>query len=78
MIDVHIEYMGFLQVEGVKNDSLQRVPRGITSRQLLMDWNIKESQHRFFTPWINGEKKSLDTPLKQGDKLFLYLPVGGG
>ena len=47
-----------------------------TVREVLRDLQIPEKKARLI--FVNGEKKPLDTVLKDGDRLGVFPPVGGG
>jgi hypothetical protein len=75
---ITIEYIGFLKIEGVKSGSIVEFPDGIKASDVLDRFNLVGSYRKFIIPIINGERSSQDRLLNDGDKLFIYLPVGGG
>lgn len=75
---ITIEYIGFLKIEGVKSGSVVEFPDGIKASDVLDSVNLIGSYRKFIIPIINGERSSQDRVLNDGDRLFIYLPVGGG
>jgi len=52
------------------------VPDGGTVGDVLSHLGIpREAVHLIF---VNGLAQSLDSPLKEGDRLALFAPIGGG
>ena len=49
---------------------------GLTIEDVILDLGI--DVNRVSITLINGRHKTLDTVLKDNDKLFLFPPVGGG
>jgi len=41
-------------------------------------FELKIAPEKIAIMLINGVHQTMDTPLKDGDKLFLFPPVGGG
>jgi hypothetical protein len=75
---ITIEYIGFLKIEGVKSGSIVEFPDGIKASDVLDRFNLVGSYRKFIIPIINGERSSQDRLLNDGDRSFIYLPVGGG
>ena len=59
-------------------DDADNYPLGekTTVRELLRNLQIPEKKAKLV--FINGEKKTIDTVLKNGDRLGIFPPVGGG
>ncbi len=51
-------------------------PEGVNTRGLLKMLNIPEEQ--VFTILVNGIHSGMDRPLKAGDRVSFFPPVGGG
>jgi molybdopterin converting factor small subunit len=58
-----------------KNSTLKTLPDGSTVRKLLIQEAIHEKDVKLI--FVNGQKASLDTVLKNGDQVGLSPPVGG-
>ena len=52
------------------------VRKGTTIRALLKELKIPEDKAKLL--FINGIKSSLDSVLKEGDRVGIFPPVGGG
>lgn len=77
-MQVKIEYIGFIHIEGVPSNTTLDLPDGTTVDELLDRFEFKENERTYLIPVINRERKSRTTELEDGDSLFLYYPVGGG
>jgi hypothetical protein len=75
---IKVSYVGFLQLEGIKNNSIVEIDESTTVNDFLNRCNVLESHHRFIVPIVNGTQKDLSYVLEPDDDLFLHLPVGGG
>jgi molybdopterin converting factor small subunit len=58
-----------------KNSTPKTLPDGSTIRNLLSKEAIPEKDVKLI--FVNGQKASLDTVLKNGDQVGLSPPVGG-
>ena len=58
-----------------KNSTSKTLPDGSTVRSLLIQEAIHEKDVKLI--FVNGQKASLDTVLKNGDQVGLSPPVGG-
>lgn len=75
---ITIEYMGFFKIENVPSRSELEIEPGTTVTDLLDDLQVKKESRRYMIPLINRQRRGFETPLGDGDHLFLYFPVGGG
>lgn len=75
---IHLEFTGLLDVKGVVSGTTLEVPEGTTVAGLLDHLKVRPEHQKFVVPFINGEQKKLSAPLRDGDKVVLSLPVGGG
>jgi sulfur carrier protein ThiS len=75
---ITLEYAATLQVKGPASGSPLELPDGATVAEALRRLGIAEHHHRLIAPFVANRKVSLSTPLKEGDHLFLGLPIGGG
>lgn len=75
---IKVSYVGFLQLEGIKNNSTIEIDESSTVIDLLNRCNVRENHQRFIVPIVNGKQKALSCVLEPDDDLFLHLPMGGG
>ena len=75
---IHIEYAALLELQGAANGAALEVPEGSTPADLLTQFKVRPEHQKFVIPFVNNEKKKLSAKLKDNDRLFLSLPVGGG
>jgi len=75
---IKIEYIGFLKLEGVKSGSVLEFPEGISAAGVLDSLGLTGSYRKYIIPIVNKERSPQERVLKDGDSLFIYLPVGGG
>jgi len=75
---ITLEYIGFLKIEGIKSGTVVEVPNGSTAASILDMCKLTGSYRKYIVPIINGERSSHDRVLKDGDRMFIYLPGGGG
>jgi sulfur carrier protein ThiS len=75
---ITLEYLGFLKIESIQSGSVVDVPDGSTAASILDMCKLNGSYRKYIVPIINGERTSHDRVLKEGDRMFIYLPVGGG
>lgn len=54
------------------------LPEGTTAGEVFARLGLQGSYLKYVLPIINGTRTGHDQALKDGDKLFVYLPVGGG
>ncbi|GEM_PF-443599 len=75
---IHVEFAAVLDLKGVTNGAELDVPHGTTPADLLTTFHVRPEHQKYVTPFVNGTRMKLSHPLKEGDRLFLSLPVGGG
>jgi hypothetical protein len=73
-----VEFTALLDLEGVTNGAELDVPHGTTPADLLTRFHVRPEHQKFVTPFVNGARMKSSHPLKENDRLFLSLPVGGG
>ncbi len=76
MINIDLKLFATLTEFLPENSENYQVRDNITIDKLLFKLGIKKDQAAII--FINGIKKSHDTPLKQGDRVGIFPPVGGG
>jgi molybdopterin converting factor small subunit len=71
---VTVEYLGGLS-HGAAEDSMTEVDAGVgTVRGLIKALRFEE--HEVGTVLVNGKPALLETPIKAGDKVALFKPLG--
>ena len=73
-----LEYTAVLDAKGVSSGSMVDLPDGAAVTDVLNLLLVKKDHQKYVVPFVNGEKKRLADKLRDGDKLTLSLPVGGG
>jgi sulfur carrier protein ThiS len=77
-MNITVEYVGFLKLEGIKSGSVLEFPEGTTAAGVLDGFGLTGSYRKYIVPIVNSERSPQERALKDGDHLFIYLPVGGG
>jgi len=75
---INLSFVGYIQLEGVQNNSTVDVENSISIDDLLDVYGVKKEHKRFIVPVVNGSKKDHSYLLETDDSLFLYVPLGGG
>ena len=75
---INLSFVGFIQFEGVANNSTIEIEESTSVEDLLDRFGVKKEHRRFIVPIVNGDKRGHSHVLKSDDSLFLYMPVGGG
>ena len=73
-----LEYTAVLDAKGVPSGSVMDLPDGTIVTDVLDLLCVKKDHQKYVVPFVNGDKKRLTDKLRDGDKLTLSLPVGGG
>ena len=73
-----VEYTAVLSAKGIASGSFVEVPDETDVAQLLSLLGVKDEHHKYVVAFVNGEKKRLAQKLRDGDKVMLSVPVGGG
>lgn len=77
-MNITVEYIGFLKLEGIKSGSVLQFPEGTTAAGILDHLGLVGPYRKYIIPIVNGARSPQERTLKDGDRLFIYLPVGGG
>ena len=77
-LKVKVEIVGVLKKPDGKSNLEKELPDNSTVHDLLAGLGYREEHCRFVIPVVNGEHRSLEFKLSQGDDIVLTLPVGGG
>ncbi len=75
---IRLEYVAILQVKGARSGSEIELPEGATVGALLEKLQIAPAHRASIAPFVNDRRARLTTALRDGDRAFLALPVGGG
>lgn len=72
-----IVYGEFRKMLGGKSFDLD-LDGGLTVRELILSQGVPEKQLTYTMAIVNERKVELDEPLKDGDVVEVFQPVGGG
>ncbi len=75
---VHLEYTAVLAVKGPKSGSAVELPGNPTVSDLLAQLHVKPDHRKYVAAFVNGSQKKPSAALRDGDKVVLSLPIGGG
>ncbi len=77
-MNIHLSYVGYLELEGVESGQMISIAEHASVAMVLTRYHISNQHQRHIIPIVNGEEQRLSYVLQEGDKLTLFLPVGGG
>ena len=77
-LKVKVEIVGVLRRPDGKSKLESELPEESTIHDLLVLLGYREEHIRYIIPVVNGEHRSLEFKLSDGDDIVLTLPVGGG
>ena len=75
---IHLEYVAMLHLPGVRNGAPFALPEGATVSALLEQLGVRAEHRKVIAPFVNEKRVHASTCLREGDRVFLALPVGGG
>lgn len=75
---IKIEFVGYLDIKGVKDNSWINVEDSISISQLLIRHGISLEHQKYIIIVVNKKIQPLSYIICDKDELFLHLPVGGG
>lgn len=75
---IQIEFSALLNVTEIRSGEWVEVPDGFAASALLARLRVQPEHQQFVVPFVNKEKVSLRHVLRDQDRVFLSLPVGGG
>ena len=75
---IEVASTGLLHIEGLEKEGFVELAAGATVTDLLNIIKIQQDHQRFVTAFVNGEEKNRSAVLRNGDKVTLLLPIGGG
>ena len=73
-----VEFTAVLDVKDLKSGSAVDLADGATIADLLHVLKVKKEHQRYIAAFVNNGKKRPADKLKDGDRVMLSLPVGGG
>jgi len=77
-VKIHVTYAAVLKIDDVVSDSHVEIDDGTTIADFLTRCRVQQMHQRTIIPIVNGASRRLDYTLRDGDRLNLLLPVGGG
>jgi molybdopterin converting factor small subunit len=75
---IYIEWTGLLYIQEIKNKSFIELEDNTAISALYDKLNLKKDHQKYITCFVNGSEKKKSNMLKDGDKVKLFLPTGGG
>jgi molybdopterin converting factor small subunit len=75
---IYLEWIGLLHIQGTKNHSFVKLKNNATISSLYDQIKIKKEHQKFISCFVNGTEMKMFSNLKDGDKVRLFLPTGGG
>lgn len=67
-----------LHVKGARNGATVTLPAEATIDTLLERLDIRPEHRRVIAPFVNNRRVTARAALREGDHVFLALPIGGG
>ncbi|MHA2304407.1 MAG: MoaD/ThiS family protein [Candidatus Hodarchaeales archaeon] len=80
MISVVVELMAAVRnpFPNKKRKNTFEINQGISLRELLLQIGFQEEELNLLVPIVNGKRTRNDHLPKNGDQIFITLPIGGG
>lgn len=75
---IYIEWTGLLYIQGIKNKSIIELENNTSISGLYDELKLRKEHQRYISCFVNGSEKKKSNFLKEGDKVRLFLPTGGG
>ncbi len=73
-----LEYVAMLKLDGPATGSTMPIQEGTTIAALLEQLGIPERHRSVISPFVNNRQVSRSYILRDGDCVFLSMPIGGG
>lgn len=77
-MNVHLEFVAMLHLKGARSGQTVALPEGATLATLLEQLAVAPPHRKAITLFVNEQRATATTKLKDGDKVFLALPISGG
>ena len=75
---IRLEFPAVLDLKGMVSGQVVRLAAGSTVGDLLNHLKVEREHQKYVIPFVNGEKKRSSSKLRESDRVFLSLPIGGG
>lgn len=75
---IRLEYVAMLKVHGPRSGSNLELADDATVGRLLDALHIPPAHQRVIVPFVNERKARPEDALRDGDHVYLAMPVGGG
>lgn len=77
-MNVHLEYVAMLHLAGARSGQVVALAEGATLATLLEHLKVAPQHRKAITLFVNDRRATATTQLKEGDRVFLALPISGG
>jgi hypothetical protein len=80
MISVVVELMAAVRnpFPNKKRKNLLEINTGLSLKDLFVQIGFLEKELDLLIPIVNGKRRKIDHQPKNGDHIFITLPIGGG
>ena len=75
---LHVEHVAMLVVHGLPRDGGVELPDGATAADLLHRLKVAPAHQPAVTFFVNNQRVRPTRVLRDGDRVFLGLPMSGG
>ncbi len=75
---ITLEYVAMLKVSGPPSGSGYALPDGATLSELMTGLGLRPEHQKVVVGFVNEIKARPEQILRDGDRVFLAMPVGGG
>ncbi len=75
---IYVEWTGLLHIHEIKNKSFVELENNSTVSNLFDKLKLKKEHQKYISCFVNGSEIKKSNVLKEGDKVKLFLPTGGG
>lgn len=77
-MQIRLEYVAMLKHNGPPNGAILHVADNTTLPELLTQLGISEQHQGVITAFVNEANVDRKYTLRDGDRVFLAMPIGGG
>lgn len=78
MKTITVSFAGTIYIKNLKSGEKVHIDNDITISAFLLKNGLNACHLKLIIPVVNSVEQKLDYTLQDGDKLNLYLPIGGG
>jgi len=75
---ITLEYVAMLKVDGPPSGSAMEFPEGITLAGVMARLGLSAGHQKVVVGFVNDVKARSEYMLRDGDRVYLAMPVGGG